>query len=98
MAAAVAWLSSDRGLLVVGTSLVLGGLCFVWVDCLRLWQVRRTLRDAVDLASTTAFTAMIAATALTLRTWDSLPAAVAGFAAAAVSYLGLRRVLRLTSG
>jgi hypothetical protein len=94
---AIAWLSSDRGLLVVGTSLALGAFAYVWTDCLRLWRVRRSTRDAVDLVSTTAFTALIAGAALTLHTYDSLPAAVAGAAAAAVSYAGLRRVLRLGS-
>jgi hypothetical protein len=97
MAAALAWLSSDRGLLVVGTSLVLGGLAYVWVDCLRLWRVRRSMRDVVDLASTTVFTAVILGTALMLRTWDSLPAAIAGLGAGAVSYAGLQRALRVVS-
>ena len=91
----LAWLSSDRGLLVIGTSLALGAFAYVWVDCLRLWRVRRTMRDAVDLASTTAFALLIAAIALALRTYDSWPAAVAGAAAAVGSYAALRRVLRL---
>jgi hypothetical protein len=98
MAAAIAWLSSDRGLLVVGTSLVLGALGYVWVDCLRLWRVRRKARDGVDLAATTLFTGMIGSIALVLRTYDSLPAASVGVACAAVSYAGLRRALRLTTG
>jgi hypothetical protein len=97
MTAALAWLSSDRGLLVVGTSLVLGGLAYVWVDCLRLWALRRSTRDMVDLISTTVFAALIFGTALMLRTWDSLPSAIAGLGTAAVSYAGLRRALRVVS-
>lgn len=93
---AIAWLSSDRGLLVVGTSLVLGGLAYIWVDCLRLWRVRRKMRDAVDLAATTLFTVMIAGVALTLDTWDSIPELAVGGAAAALAGFGLRRALRLS--
>jgi hypothetical protein len=92
---AIAWLSSDRGLLVVGTSLLLGGLVFLWADCLRLWTVRRKTRDMVDLLSTTAFTALIVGITLALRTFDSLPASVVGFVAAAVSYAVMRRFLRI---
>ena len=96
--AALAWLSSDRGLLVVGTSLVLGALGYIWLDCLRLWRVRRKMRDGVDFAATTLFTAIIGSLALILRTYDSVPAASVGVACAAVSYAGLRRALRLTTG
>ena len=92
---AIAWLSSDRGLLVVGTSLLLGGLVFLWADCLRLWRVRRKGRDMVDLLSTSAFTALMAGVTLALRTYDSLPAALVGFVAAAVSYAVMRRFLRV---
>lgn len=92
----LAWLLSDRGLLVTGTSLVLGGLAYVWVDCVRLWRVRRKMRDVVDVAATTVFTAMILGIALVLHTWDSLPVAAAGVAAAALSYVCLRRLLRLS--
>ena len=92
---AVAWLSSDRGLLVVGTSLLLGGLVFLWADCLRLWRLRRKMRDMVDLLSTSAFTALIAGITLALRTYDSLPAVLVGFVAAAVSYVVMRRFLRV---
>ena len=52
--------------------------------------------DAVDLAATTVFTAMILGVALVLHTYDSLPAGVAGAGSAAVSYAGLRRALRVT--
>jgi len=92
---AIAWLSSDRGLLVVGTSLALGAFAYIWVDCLRLWRIRRKTRDMVDLASTAAFTVLIFAIALAMHTWDSLPAAATGLAAAVLSYVGLRRVLRI---
>ena len=91
---AISWLSSDHGLLVLGTSLVLGGLGFLWADCLRLWRIRRKRRDVVDLVTTSVFTATIAGVALTLHTWDSMPAAATGLAAAALSYLSLRRFLR----
>ena len=85
---------SDHVLLVVGTSLVLGGLAYLWADCLRLWRIRRKMRDVVDLVTTSVFTAMIAGVALTLHTWDSMPSAATGAAAAALSYLSLRRFLR----
>ena len=93
MGTAIAWLSSDRGLLVVGTSLVLGGLGYLWVDCLRLWRVRRKMRDLVDLAATTVFTAMILGSALAMQIYDSLPVIAVGVVAAALSAFGLHRVL-----
>ena len=91
--AAIAWLSSDRGLLVVGTSLVLGGLGYLWADCLRLWRLRRKMRDLVDLVVTTAFTALIAGIAWAMRTYDSLPVLAVGVMAAALSGFALRRLL-----
>ena len=93
MEPAVAWLSSDRGLLVVGTSLVLGGLGYLWADCLSLWRVRRKARDLVDLAATSAFTAMIAGIAWAMDTYDSLPVIAVGVVAAALSAFGLHRLL-----
>ena len=95
LSSVIAWLSSDRGLLVVGTSLLLGALVFLWADCLRLWRVRRKGRDMVDLLSTSAFTALIVGVTLALRTYDSLPAVLAGLAAAALSYAVMRRFLRI---
>jgi len=92
---AIGWLSSDRGLLVVGTSLALGAFAYTWADCLRLWRIRRKTRDMVDLVSTAAFTVLIFAIALAMHTWDSMPAVATGLAAAALSYVGLRRVLRM---
>jgi len=92
-ASVIAWLSSDRGLLVVGTSLVLGGLGYLWVDCLRLWRVRRKTRDLVDLAATTTFTALIAGIAWAMQTYDSLPVMAVGLVAAALSAYGLHRLL-----
>ena len=68
---------------------------FLWADCLRLWRVRRKMRDMVDLLSTSAFTALIVGVTLALRTYDSLPAVLAGFAAAALSYAVMRRFLRV---
>jgi len=91
--AAFAWLLSDRGLLVVGTSLVLGGLGYLWADCVRLWRVRRKMRDFVDLAATTTFTALIAGIAWAMHTYDSLPVAAVGVVVAALSAFGLHRVL-----
>jgi len=91
--AAIAWLLSDRGLLVVGTSLVLGGLGYLCVDCLRLWRVRRKARDLVDLAATTTFTALIAGIAWAMHTYDSLPVVAVGVVAATISAFGLHRVL-----
>ena len=93
MGPAVAWLSSDRGLLVVGTSLLLGGLVYLWVDCLRLWHVRRKMRDLVDLGATTAFTALMMGIAWAMRTFDSLPVVVVGLVAAALSAFALHRLL-----
>jgi len=93
MAAGLAWLSSDRGLLVLGTSLLLGGLAYLWADCLRLWRVRRKTRDMVDLVSTSAFTALIAGIAWAQQTYDSLPVVAVGVVAAALSGFGLRRLL-----
>jgi hypothetical protein len=92
---AIGWLASDRALLVAGTSLVLGGLVYVWVDCLWLWRVRRSMRDAVDLASTTAFTAIIGSVAVIVRTYDSVTALAAGVALGTLSFLCVRRALRL---
>ena len=68
---------------------------FLWADCLRLWRVRRKGRDMVDLLSTTAFTALIAGVTLALRTYDSLPAILAGLFAGAFSYVVMRRFLRV---
>jgi hypothetical protein len=93
MGPAVAWLSSDRGLLVVGTSLVLGGLGYLWADCLRLWRVRRKMRDLVDLGAVTTFTALIAGSAWAMRIYDSLPVIAVGVAAAALSAYALHRLL-----
>ena len=91
--AAIAWLSSDRGLLVIGTSLLLGGLGYLWADCLRLWRVRRKMRDVIDLTATTVFTALVAGIAWAEQTYDSLPAVGAGIVAAALSGFAMRRVL-----
>ena len=91
--AAIAWLSSDRGLLVVGTSLLLGGLFYLWADCLRLWSVRRKMRDMVDLVATSAFTALMVGVAWAMRTYDSLPVVAVGVVAAALSAYGLHRLL-----
>ena len=90
----MAWVWSDRGLLVIGTSLVLGGLGYIWADCARLWRVRRKIWDVVDLGATTVFTALILGSALAMGTYDSLPAVTVGGAAAVLSYAGVRRVLR----
>ena len=84
---------SNRALLVLGTSLVLGGLSYLWADCLRLWRVRRKIRDLVDLVATTAFTALIAGSAWAMHIYDSLPVIAAGVAVAALSAFGLHRVL-----
>jgi hypothetical protein len=92
-----AWLSPDRGLLVIGTSLVLGGLGYLWLDCLRLWHVRRRAWDAIDLASTSVFTALILGSALAMHVYDSIPVAALGAMAAALSGFGLRRILRVRS-
>jgi hypothetical protein len=93
MRPAIAWVSSDRGLLVVGTSLVLGGLGYLWADCLRLWRVRRKMRDLVDLVAATTFTALIAGSAWAMRVYDSLPVMTIGVAAAALSAFALHRLL-----
>jgi len=97
VSAGIAWLASDRGLLVVGTSVLLGGLGYLWADCLRQWRVRRKLRDMVDLVSTTAFTALIAGIAMAEQTYDSLPSVTVGLTAASLSGFGLRRALRLNA-
>ena len=97
LGSATAWLSSDRGLLVVGTSLVLGALAFLWIDCVRMWRSKRKAREAVDLVATTTFTAMILAIALVLHTWDSIPSVAVGCTAAAAGGFGLREALRLKS-
>lgn len=68
---------------------------FLWGDCLRLWRVRRKGRDVVDLLSTSAFTALMVGVTLALRTYDSLPAVLAGLIAAALSYTVMRRFLRV---
>jgi hypothetical protein len=91
----LAWLASDRGLLVLGTSVLLGALGYLCVDCLRLWSIRGKARDMVDLLSTATFTAMIAGIALSLNTYDSLPVGLLGVAAGAVSYETARRFLRV---
>ena len=91
--AVIAWLSSDRGLLVVGTGFLLGGLLYLWADCLRLWRVRRKMRDLVDLAATTAFTALMVGVTWAMRTYDSVPLVAVGVVAAALSAYGLHRVL-----
>jgi len=67
------------------------------VDCVRLWHLRRKAWDAIDLASTTVFTALILAIAVVLHTYDSPAAFAGGGAAAAVSYWALRRMLRLSA-
>src|SRR5262245_2505129 len=95
MRAALAWLSSDRGLLVVGTSLVLGGLAFLWFDCVRIWRLKRRAREAVDLAATTVFTVMILGSALAMNAWDSIPAVIVGLALAMAAGFGLRGALRV---
>ena len=95
MRAALAWLSSDRGLLVVGTSLVLGGLAFLWIDCVRMWRIRRKGREAADLAATTVFTALILGSALAMHAYGSFAEVTVGLATASLSGFGLREALRL---
>jgi hypothetical protein len=69
-------------------------LGYLWVDCVRLWRLRRKTWDVIDLTSTTLFTSLILGSALAMHVYDSIPAAAVGAMAAALSGFGLRRALR----
>ena len=63
----VAWISSHRGLLVLGLSFVLGLVLYLLLDSYRLWRIRRSARDVVDLMSVGAFFTILFGVASVLR-------------------------------
>ena len=86
MTAGLSWLTSQPGLLVVGLSLVIGAVGYLFVASWVLWRVRRKVRDLVDVWSTGVFGAGTIGLALALQTYGSPLRLAAGVLAAGAGY------------
>jgi len=86
MTAVLSWLSSQRGLLLLGLSFVIGAVGYLLVASWALWRVRRRVRDLVDLCSTGVFVAGTVGVALALETYGSVVQLATGVVAAGAGY------------
>jgi hypothetical protein len=86
MTAALSWLASQRGLLLVGLSLLIGVVGYLLVASWTLWRVRRKGRDLVDLCSTGVFVAGTVGLTLALETYGSVLQLAAGVVVAGAGY------------